>query len=243
MPDRQTAAEFVARLRRLRSVADVERVARFYRVDPDASVPDNEVAGVAHGKVFALAKELTGLSLDEIERLLESPYYEARLGAVSVMDFRARARSAKEDERKALYDLYLRRHDRIDNWDLVDRAAPHVVGGYLRDKPRDVLVTLARSANPCERRTAIVSTYFFLRSGDVGDTFRIAELLVHDEHDLVQKATGSWVREAGKKDRARLLAFLDAYSATMPRTMLRYAVEQLEPAERARYMASPRGRA
>src|SRR4030095_6064715 len=107
--------------------------------------------------------------------------------------------------RKALFDLYLRRHDRINNWDLVDRAAVYVVGSYLADKPRDVLYKLARSRKPWERRTAIVSTYYFVRQGDVDDTFRIAEILISDEHDLVQKAVGSWLREAGKKDQKRLL--------------------------------------
>jgi 3-methyladenine DNA glycosylase AlkD len=159
-----------------------------------------------------------------------------RLGAVSIMDFQARARRTTPDQRKALFDLYLRRHDRINNWDLVDRAAPHVVGGYLADKPRKALYQLARSRNPWERRTAIVSTYYFIRGGDVEDTFEIAEILVNDQHELVQKAVGSWIREAGKKDQKRLVQFLAKHSATMPRVILRYAVEKLPPAERARFL-------
>jgi 3-methyladenine DNA glycosylase AlkD len=153
------------------------------------------------------------------------------------MDFQARAKRTSAEHRKALFDLYLRRHDRINNWDLVDRAAPHVVGGYLADKPRDVLYDLARSANPWERRTAIVSTWYFIRQDDVEDTFRIAELLVHDGHELVQKAVGSWVREAGKRDPKRLSRFLESYAGSMPRTMLRYAVEKLAPKMRAKFMS------
>jgi len=129
------------------------------------------------------------------------------MGAVSIMDFQARARMTTPAQRKALFDLYIRRHDRINNWDLVDRAAPHVVGRYLSDRPRDLLYKLARSKNPWERRTAIVSTYYFIRSGDVDDTFGVAELLVHDPHALVQKATGSWLREAGKRDPKQLVRF------------------------------------
>jgi 3-methyladenine DNA glycosylase AlkD len=125
-------------------------------------------------------------------------------------------------------DHYMRRTDRINNWDLVDVACPHVVGGYLSDKPRDALYELARSDNMWERRTAIVSTSLFIRQGDVDDTFRIAEVLIDDQEDLIQKATGRWLREAGKKDRRRLRTFLDRHAATMPRTMLRYAIEHLD---------------
>jgi 3-methyladenine DNA glycosylase AlkD len=193
-------------------------------------------------EIFALAKAFVDMPPDEIEVLLQSPIHEIRVGAVSIMDFQARRRSTREGRRRELYELYLRRHDKIDDWDLVDRAAPHVVGGYLADKPRTVLYELARSANPWERRTAIVSTWFFIRRGDVDDTFGVAELLAHDEHELVQRAVGGWVREAGKRDPGRLLAFLDAHAATMPRIALRQAVEHLDPATRAHYMGLGRSR-
>lgn len=97
---------------------------------------------------------------------------------------------------------------------------------------------LARSKSPWERRTAIVATYYFIRQGDLDDTFKIAELLVHDPHDLVQKAVGGWVREAGKKDLQKLLGFLDKYAATMPRTILRYAIEHLEKEKRELYLGA-----
>lgn len=162
------------------------------------------------------------------------------------MDFQARRKRTSADQRKELFELYLRRHDRINSWDMVDRAAPHVIGGYLADKPRDVLYKLARSVDVWERRTAIVATYYFIRQGEVEDTFAIAELLVDDSHDLIQKAVGGWIREAGKKDTPRLLAFLDDHAATMPRTTLRYAVEHLSDGRRAHYMqmkrSSPRAR-
>src|SRR5262249_1377070 len=161
--------------------------------------PDNKIMGVAFGKIFAVARQSMQAPLAEIDKLLASPYYEARMAAVSIMDFQARAKSTTASHRKALFALYIRGHDRINNWALVDRAATHVVGRYLMDQPRDVLYRLARSKNPWKRRTAIVSTYYFIRAGEVEDTFRIGELLLDDEHELVQKATGSWLREAGKK--------------------------------------------
>ncbi|WP_220359430.1 DNA alkylation repair protein [Alkalilimnicola ehrlichii] len=135
-----------------------------------------------------------------------------------------------------MFELYLNRHDRINNWDLVDRAAPHVVGGYLIDQPRDVLYELARASDPWKRRTAIVSTYYFIRAGEVDDTFAIAAQLLTDEHELVLKAVGSWLREAGKKAPQKLLAFLDRHAATMPRVTLRYALEKLDKAQRDHYM-------
>jgi 3-methyladenine DNA glycosylase AlkD len=232
-----SASALIKRLESISSPSEVAKVARFFKADP-ALAGDNEILGVSIGRIFPIAKEFMDMDLAAVENLLENPYYEVRMGAVSIMDFQARAKRTSPEQRKALYDLYLRRHDRINNWDLVDRAAPHVVGGYLFSRSRDVLYSLARSKNPWERRTAIVSTYYFLREGQTEDTFGIAEILVHDEHELVQKAVGSWLREAGKKEPERLLGFLDAHSATMPRVALRYAVEQLDEAARARYLAS-----
>jgi 3-methyladenine DNA glycosylase AlkD len=187
---------------------------------------------VSMGQIFALAKAFRGLPIDDIEKLLASNEHKIRVGAVSIMDWDARDRKTTPARRKALFDLYIRRHDRIDNWDLVDRSAPSVVGGYLADKPRKILDKLARSPSTWERRTAIVSTYHFIRLNQLDDTFRIAEILVNDAEDLVQKAVGGWVREAGKRDPARLLAFLERHAATMPRTMLRYAIEKLPTARR-----------
>ena len=186
--------------------------------------------------IFALAKEFSGMDPTEIEALLEADDHELRVGAVSIMDFQARGRRTSEARRRDLYELYLRRHDRIDTWDLVDRAAPYVVGGYLSDKPRDPLYVLARSADWWERRSAIVATYFFIRQDDLDDTFAIADVLADDPEELVQKAVGGWVREAGKRDPGRLIEFLDRHASTMPRTALRYAIEHLDPETRRHYM-------
>jgi 3-methyladenine DNA glycosylase AlkD len=192
---------------------------------------------VRMGQVFALAKAHMNMPLEEIERLLESSDHLAKVGAVSVMDFQARSRKTSAEQRRELFELYLRRHDRIDTWDLVDRSAIWVVGEHLRDKPRDVLYELAGSSRPMERRTAILSTFAFIRRGELDDAYRIAELLLDDDEDLVHKAVGWMLREAGKKDEARLGAFLDAHAASMPRVMLRYAVEKLSPELAARYRA------
>ena len=152
-----TAGEFSARLAGLQEVAD-------------AASPSG-AGTIPMRQVFDLAKQFIGLPLPDIERLLDVPDHLARVGAVSIMDFQARRRSTDQQQRRGLYELYLRRHDRIDTWDLVDRAAPHVVGGYLWDKPRDPLYELAASPLWWERRTAIVATWFFIRQDDLDDTF------------------------------------------------------------------------
>lgn len=217
--------QFVKTLQSWQSDKESEKISRYF----DADGKDNKIIGVRMKKIFDLAKENTNMPLDEIERLLESPYYEARMGAVSIMDFQARQKSMGEENNKKLFDLYLNRHDRINTWDFVDRAAIRVIGKYLYEyqKPRDILYELAKSDNVWERRTAIVSTGYFLRKGETRDTFNIAEILVNDDHDLIHKAVGSWIRHAGKQDEQKLLDFLEEHAADMPRPMLTTAIEKL----------------
>ncbi len=230
------APEFIRQLKALAVQEDVAQVTRFFYTADNPFADGNRILGVKIGKVFPLAKQFVEMPLGDIEVLLENAYYELRMGAVSIMDFQARAKSVEKDHRKALFDLYLRRHDRINNWDLVDRAAPWVIGAYLADKPRAPLTRLAKSANPWERRTAIVCTWAFIRAGDLADTFRIAGLLVSDRHDMVQKAVGSWLREAGKRDPAQLHGFLDRHAKVMAPNTLRAAVENLAEEKRLRYL-------
>jgi 3-methyladenine DNA glycosylase AlkD len=227
----------VKRLRAYRSPAELRKIQRYFKSGEGQYGQGDEFIGVRMGQVFALAKEFIEMPPGEIEKLLESPIHEVRAGAVSIMDFQARSKKTPDRRRKELYDLYIRRHDRINNWDLVDRSAPYVVGGYLFDKPRDGLYKLARSRNVWKRRTAIVSTYYFIREGDLADTFKIAEMLLNDKHDLIHKATGGWLRAAGEKDRQQLLRFLDRHAASMPRTALRYAIEHLDKKMRDHYLS------
>ena len=230
-----TEESFVAKLRTLQSAAELKKYERFF---PLAKRNGDQFIGVRMGQVFKLAKEFMGMPLKEVEKLLENPVHEVRVGAVSIMDFQARSKKTSEGRKKELFDLYLRRHDRINTWDLVDRSAFHVVGSYLADKPRAVLYKLARSNQMAERRTAMVSTAMF---EDTADTFKIARMLLGDQDELIHKAAGWMLRVAGDKDRERLLAFLDEHAATMPRAMLRYAIEKLEAKKRAHYLAIKQG--
>jgi 3-methyladenine DNA glycosylase AlkD len=230
-----TAAGFVERMVPLVPPAVRSEFKRAVRAGGRRADGEGAGFGIRTGSIFALAKEFIDLLPAEIEELLDSPIHEVRVGALSVMDKQARRNRTPEGRRKELFDLYLRRSDAIDSWDLVDLGAPFVIGRYLWDKPRKVLYRLARSKNPWERRTAIVSTLYFVRNGDVEDTFELAKLLVHDDHDYVQKATGGLLREAGKKDLPRLRAFLGRHAAGMARTTLSYAAEHLTKSEREHY--------
>ncbi len=221
---------FLKRLKALRSTTVAKSHSHL------ASDEDDPVLGVRMGQVFALAKEFMNMELDEVETMLESPFHEMRVGAVSIMDFQARSKKTIDVRRKELFDLYIRRHDRINTWDLVDRSAIHVVGGYLFEKPRKVLYKLAKSKKMPERRTAIVSTLYFIGKGDVEDAFKLAELMLHDKEDLIHKANGWALRFAGDKDRKQLLKFLDKHAADMPRVTLRYAIEKFDKKQREHYM-------
>jgi 3-methyladenine DNA glycosylase AlkD len=231
-----SAKNFIDKLKTLQSDAELKKIQRYFKTTLAESGDRDVFMGVRMGKVFTLAKTFVEMPIPEIEKLLKSPIHEVRVGAVSIMDFLARNKKTTEDKRKALFDLYIRRHDRINNWDLVDRSAPSVVGGYLHDKSRNILYKLAHSKNVWERRTSIVSTYFFIRQGDVTDTFKIAEILLDDKHDLIHKAAGGWIREAGKKHPKKLADFLNEYAAEMPRTMLRYAIEHFDKKKRDIYL-------
>lgn len=231
MPTTITAKQFILRLKAHSSPVEREKTLRYFK-----NTDGDQFIGVRMGQVFTFAKEFIDMAADEIEKLLDSKIHEVRAGGCSIMDKQARRKKTPDERRKELYDLYLRRHDRINNWDLVDVCAIHVIGGYLFDKPRNILYKLARSKNMWERRTAIVSTAFFIRKGDLDDTFKISEMLLKDTEDLVHKGTGWMLRFAGDKDRARLLSFLDKHAATMPRTALRYSIEKLDKKQREHYL-------
>jgi len=232
-----SAERFVEQLRAYCSPEELKKYHRYFKFDEGQSGKGDTFIGVRMGQVFALAKEFIEMPPSEIEKLLESRVHEVRAGGCSIMDKQARSKKTPGERRKELYDLYMRRHDRINNWDLVDLSCIYVVGGYLFDKPRGILYKLARSKNTWERRTAIVSTAYFIRQGEVADAFKIAELLLNDKEDLIHKATGWMLRYAGDKDRQKLLSFLDKHVAIMPRVALRYTIEHLDKERRAHYLS------
>ncbi len=232
-----TAASFVDQLTALANPRDAADLQRYFNTGPGEYGEGDTFVGVRMGSVFAVGKQHLGMPIDQLELLLDSSIHEVRAGALTIMNEEAKKKRTPETRRKELFDLYLRRHDRINNWDLVDVACRYVIGVYLFDHPRDILYSLAKSTNLWERRTAIVSTWYFIRAGQTDDAIAISELLLADKEDLIHKATGWMLRYIGDVDRPVLTAFLDTHAATMPRTALRYAIEKLTPEERAHYLS------
>ena len=231
-----TAKQFIERLKSMQSDAELKKIQRYFKTGEGQYGEGDVFMGVKMGRLFSLAKEFGEMPVSEIEKLLESKIHEVRAGAVSIMDKASRNKKISEDRRKEFFDLYMKRHDRINNWDLVDLGCLHLTGSYLYDKPRQILYKLAKSKNTWERRTSILSTCYFIRQGDLDDTFKIAEILLNDKEDLVHKATGWMLRFAGDKDRQRLTRFLDKFASTMPRTLLRNAIEKFDKPSREYYL-------
>ena len=174
-------------------------------------------------------------TVEEVSSLLQSPVHEARLLALLLMvDAFGRADQAGKRD---IYQRYLSSTAFINNWDLVDSSAPAIVGGWLAERSRAPLVRLARSSSLWQRRIAIVATQHFIRNGDVDETYKVSDLLLRDEHDLIHKATGWMLRETFKRAPDALRAYLRSRYKTMPRTMLRYAIERLPEPERRGYLS------
>ncbi|WP_316771812.1 DNA alkylation repair protein [Pedobacter frigiditerrae] len=231
-----TAKSFIDILMANQSDEELKKILRYFKSEEGDYGYGDEFIGVKMGFIFELAKKYNQMPIEEIELLLESNIHEARVGGVSIMDKASREKKIDKTRLAEFYHLYMRRHDRINNWDLVDLGCLYMTGLYLFDKPRDVLYQLAKSENIWERRTAILSTCYFIRKNDLKDTYQIAEMLLNDQEDLVHKATGWMLRFAGDKNKLKLITFLDKYAATMPRVLLRNAIEKFDKAEREHYL-------
>jgi len=199
-----------------------------------------------------VAKKYLGISLSELEKLIHSKIHEYRLTGFMLLVYKyqrqakaeknlsGEAEEAKTEDKKKLFNFYLKNRKHANNWDIVDVTAPKVVGVYLLNNPdkRKILYKYAKSKDLWEKRIAIVSTMTFIRAGQFDDTLKISEILLNDKHDLIHKAVGWMLREVGKKDQMIEEKFLKKYYKQMPRTMLRYAIERLEETKRKDYLLS-----
>jgi 3-methyladenine DNA glycosylase AlkD len=229
-----TAEQLQARLRSLGNPHDAAFLVRFFKTGPGQYGEGDQFIGVRVPVIRNVAKEFNGLSLSEVACLLQSPIHEERLAALVLLVMQV----AKADTatRKQVYELYLANTRFINNWDLVDLSAPQIVGAYLVDKSRRPLYRLAKSPWLWDRRISILATFHFIRQGDFSDTLSIAETLLGDPEDLMHKAVGWMLREIGKREIAVLEAFLVKHCRTMPRTMLRYAIERFPEKKRKAYL-------
>ncbi|MFH2140199.1 MAG: DNA alkylation repair protein [Pseudomonadota bacterium] len=223
-----------AKLHTLASPDTASILQRFFKTGPGQYGEGDLFLGIKIPPLRALAKQHRDADLATIAALLSSKYHEERLfSLLLLMQFYA---TADERGKQAAYDLYLGGTRHINNWDLVDVSAPHIVGKHLEDRPRKVLQRLAKSGSLWERRIAMVSTLHFIRRNDFTDTLRIAEMLLDDEHDLMHKAVGWMLREVGKRDQRTLETFLQQHYPRLPRTALRYAIERFDPPLRQQYL-------
>ncbi len=224
--------------KRLRKLANPERaeVSRgYFKTGPGQYGEGDRFFGVAVPQMRKLAKELQSMAPEEVIAALRSPWHEERLVALLILV--RQFGQGDDQQRYRIYRLYLEHTAQINNWDLVDASAEHIVGAYLVSRSRAPLRKLARSKLVWERRIAILSTYHFIKHGDVAETLGLAALLLRDSHDLIHKAVGWMLREVGKRDLAAEQEFLDQHAGTMPRTMLRYAVERFPEPLRRKYLA------
>ncbi|NJK40617.1 MAG: DNA alkylation repair protein [Acaryochloridaceae cyanobacterium SU_2_1] len=232
-----TAQQIRIRLRSLADPAIASQCQRFFKTKPGDYAAGDQFLGIRVPLLRQQVRHYLDLSAAEATDLLHSSWHEERLMALLLLVHQFRQGDAQG--RQTIFELYLSQTAFINNWDLVDSSAPQIVGAYLMDQDRQPLYTLVRSANLWERRIAIVSTLYLIRKGELDQTLVLAALLQKDPEDLII-ATGWMLREVGKRDRTKLKVFLRTYSPTMPRTMLRYAIEHFPEAERQQYL---RGRA
>lgn len=181
-----------------------------------------------------IAKKYSALSLTDLQTLLDSKIHEHRTGALFILC--DQFKKADEKAKEKLFKFYIKNSKSINNWDLVDLSAPNIVGEWLLKKDRKILYKLANSKNLWEKRIAIVSTLTFIRAKELDDTLKISEILLSDNHDLIHKAVGWMLREAGKRDEKKLRKFLDKHAVKMPRTMLRYSIEKFNEPTRKYYL-------
>ncbi len=205
---------------------------RFFKTGKGQYGEGDMFLGVTVPNIREVAKEFKDVNFDIIEKLTHSPWHEMRMCALLIL-----VNNSKKEVTKDTFDFYLSQTKYINNWDLVDLSAPQIVGRFLLDKERDILYRLAESDLLWDNRIAIVSTLTFIRNNDLNDTYKLSLKMMNHKHDLMHKAIGWMLREAGKRDTKRLYDFVMEYKNIMPRTMLRYSIEKFDKETRKELMS------
>lgn len=228
----------------LANPADAQHLQRFFKTGPGEYGEGDVFLGVRVPATRKVAKQFATLPLKQIGELLDSPVHEERLAALLILNARfaaaSKPRTRDDAARAEMVEFYLDavRRGRVNNWDLVDASAEHIIGPWLLDQDRTLLFQLAQRDSLWERRVALLSTFAFIKAGDASTTLELAAKLLDDRRDLIQKALGWMLREVGKRvDPAVLTGFLDVYAPSMGRTALSYAAEHLSPELRTAYRA------
>lgn len=217
----------------LNTFADTEKariLQKFFKTGKGEYGEGDRFLGIPVPRLRVIARQYYQMPLPEVKKLLQSTIHEYRMTALLILVYRFK--KVGESEQKKIFHFYLKHIRWINNWDLVDVTCRDIVGGYLFDKDRSVLRSLAKSKNVWKRRIAIVSTWYFISRKQYADTLKIAKILLKDNHDLIHKAVGWMLREVGKRSLKTEEEFLKKYSRQMPRTMLRYAIERFTEKKR-----------
>lgn len=222
----------------MRALADPARAAvsrRYFKTAAGEYGEGDRFIGIPVPELRRLSREFGDLSLAQLRQLLQSPWHEDRAEALLILVRQYQRGDAAA--RRSIYQTYLRSTSRINNWDLVDCSAEHIVGAHLAEGGRSVLTRLARSSSLWERRIAMLATFHYIKRDEFDETLRLARILMNDKEDLIQKAVGWMLREIGLRDRAVEERFLREQAAAMPPTMLRYAIEKFPDPLRKRYLS------
>lgn len=224
-------------LHALSNPSQAQNLQRFFKTGKGEYGEGDVFLGITMPQQRVVAKKyFREISLTDVEKLLHSKYHEERMTALIILTYKFD--KATLTEKQKTFDLYLRNTKHINNWDLVDVTTPQIVGGYLLDKERKVLYSLAQSSLLWERRISVLATFAFIREHQFEDSLNIAKILLDDKEDLIHKAVGWMLREVGKRNQAAEEEFLKQHYKKMPRTMLRYAIEKFEEGKRKKYLSS-----
>ena len=233
-----SATQVVKEIQALSNRGRAHDLQKFFQTAPGQYGEGDVFLGLTVPQVRTVAKEYKAISLDQIDVLIRSKFHEVRLCGLVILTLQYKAAKERKTKKK-LFDLYMKAmtDGYINNWDLVDVTA-RIIGEYLidSDDPYVLLYKLAKSKSLWQRRVSMVFTFAFIRSGDIEPTLEMAEKLLHDKHDLIHKAVGWALREAGKLNGVALRNFLTAHSHEMPRTMLRYSIEKFSERERKKWL-------
>lgn len=225
----------LSKLQRLKNPKKAKLLGRFFKCGRGEYGAGDKFLGITVLEQRKIVKKYyQDIELRELEKLLKSEFHEARLTALLILV--EKFIKGNEKVKNQIYKIYLKNTKYINNWDLVDLSAPRIIGGYLLDKDRKILYKLARSKNLWEKRISVLATFMFIRECDFKDALKIAEVLLNDKHDLIHKAVGWMLREVGNRNLKTEEKFLQKYYKTMPRTMLRYAIEKFPEKKRAAYL-------
>lgn len=224
--------------RALRTKARPEKIAiykNFFKTGPGQYGEGDQFIGITVPDTRAIAQQFVTIKQKELVPILHSPIHEDRMCALIILTYQYQ-KAQTETERKSIVDFYIKHHLCGNNWDLIDGTADKIIGPWLLNRPKELLYQYARSPNLWERRIAIITTFHFIKQKQYAETLKLAEMLLQDKHDLIHKAVGWMLREVGKRDEPALKAFLAKHYQEMPRTMLRYAIEQFPETVRKQYL-------